>query len=147
MGELVEAADEVESFLKTEFRRGPAPDAAQVGKLIADLDSVKFAVREQATVELTRLGRRVLPAMQKALREKPSPEMGRRLEELVGKLSSPVADLAVVRFLRAVEVLERRGTGSSRQILSALAKREPEDLICSEARASLDRLQGQTIGR
>jgi hypothetical protein len=44
-----------------------APDAGQVTRLIADLDSDEFAVRESAHKQLEKLGEPALAALQKAL--------------------------------------------------------------------------------
>jgi WD40 repeat protein len=147
LGDLVEAGDEVEPFLKTALGNGATPDAAKIRRLIVDLDSFRFAAREKASEELSRLGRRSVSAMQKALSENPTPEVARRLESLLGKISKSGTDLTLVHFLRAVEVLERRATVPSRQILRSLAEGDPEDLLCVEVRASLDRLGERPGGR
>lgn len=55
-------------------------------QLIADLDSDIFAVREVATKELADIGEAAAPSMQAALRDKPSLESRKRLEELIQRL-------------------------------------------------------------
>src|SRR5258707_1351626 len=58
-------------------------DPDRVAKLIADLDARVFATREKATKELQRLGKRIEPALRKALDESLVLEVRKRLEELL----------------------------------------------------------------
>ena len=55
----------------------------RVAKLIADLDSDDFTVREQASKALRNLGRFIVPSLRKALEAKPGDEVQRRLTELL----------------------------------------------------------------
>jgi WD40 repeat protein len=146
LARLVDAG-EVEPFLKAALRKSGNPAAAEVGRLIKDLDSSVFATRERATAGLARLGGRAVPAIRKALRENPSPEQARRLEGLLAAVSKAGVDRGLVRMLRAVEVLEHRGTPSSRRLLEELAAGDAGDALCQEARASLSRLDGRPTGR
>ena len=115
-------------------------DFRRIGRLIADLDSDDFAVREKATRELESFGRSALPALQKVLRENPSAEVRQRVESLLEKLSQPGHLSEELRVVRAVEVLEHIGTAEVREVLKVLARGTPQAPLTREAKASLDRL-------
>jgi hypothetical protein len=96
-------------------------DSKRVAKLIGDLDSDDFGVREQASKGLRNLGRLVVLALRQALAAKPGPEAKRRLEQLLGeggKAPSP----EVLRVGRALEALELMRGPEARPALEALAK-------------------------
>jgi RNA polymerase sigma factor (sigma-70 family) len=119
----------------------PAPDAAaRLKKLVADLDNDVFAVREQATEELARLGPAAAPALRKALAGKPSPEVRQRIERLFDKLRGPIEEPATLRELRAVETLEQIGTPEARQVLEHLGKGAEGARLTMEVQAALARL-------
>ncbi|MBY0527825.1 MAG: hypothetical protein K2R98_30795 [Gemmataceae bacterium] len=58
-------------------------DAARIDRLIADLDSNHFNVRQRATEELEKLSLAAEPALQKALASNPSLEMMRRVDTII----------------------------------------------------------------
>src|SRR5262249_23753272 len=122
-----------------------AVDAAHIHKLIADLDSDQFAVREQADIALAELGIQAQPALRKVLDGQPSLEARCRVERVLEQFTSgrfPSAE--VVRKLRAVQVLERLGTPEARQVLQTLANGVPGDWLTRQAEAALKRLDGPT---
>jgi len=67
----------------------PAPkaDAKLVAKLIAELDSEQFQVRDKATEELKKLGRGAEPALREVLKGKPSVEVKQRIDDLLSRLA------------------------------------------------------------
>jgi predicted NACHT family NTPase len=123
--------------LKRELR----PDQGRIPKLIADLDSEKFATREQATEELVRLGGAAEPALQKALENKPSLEVTRRIEEILEKVKRPDSSSEWWRSLRALQAIEYAETPEAQQLLESLASGHPDSLLTQEARASLGRVR------
>ena len=106
-----------------------------MARLLANLDSAEFAVRESATRELEKLGETALPGLHKALANQPSLEVRRRIEQILTRL--PTID---VRLLRAVEVLEHIGSREARHVLQALADGMPGVRLTEEAKASLKRV-------
>jgi WD40 repeat protein len=120
--------------------RPAAADEARVTRLIADLDSDRFPVREQAAQELEQIGDIAEPALRKALASPPSAEVRRRAGQLLEKLGGPVTAPGALRELRAVEVLEHIGTPAAREVLESLARGAPGARLTREARASLERL-------
>ncbi len=126
-------------LLRERLQPVPAADAAQVARLIGELNGARFAVRDRANEELARLGEAAAPGLRQALARRPAEELRRRLLKLVERLEG-VPSGARVREVRAVEVLERIGTAEARRVLERLAGGTPEVLLTREARASLGRL-------
>jgi RNA polymerase sigma factor (sigma-70 family) len=127
-------------FLERHLRPARVAGPERLARLIADLDSDEFAVRERATRELAGLGEQAEPVLREALKKSPSPEVRRRMQDLLGRLRGvpPAPDL--LRSLRAVEVFEHVGTPQARELLAALARGAPEARLTQEAKASLERL-------
>jgi WD40 repeat protein len=139
---LVAAHGQALPYLEEHLRPAPRPDKP-VARLIADLDTDEFAVRDKATKQLAALGKEAEPALRQAQKESSSAEVRRRVEELLRRLEeSKDGPLSPERLreLRAVEVLEYIGTPEARRLLESLAKGPEGILVTEEARASLDRL-------
>jgi RNA polymerase sigma factor (sigma-70 family) len=130
-------------FIKRHLQPAKRADVGRVTRLIADLDSGHFAIREQATQELERLGEQAKKALRQAMQKATSPEARRRMEQLLGRLQGLPHAPELLRCLRAVEALERVGTPEARQILEGLAQGAPETWLTDEAKASLERLAKQ----
>jgi WD40 repeat protein len=128
------------TFLEKHLSPVAPPDAAEMKRLLADLDADQFKVREQATQALAKLHDRARPSLEQVLRGKPTLELRKRVETLLQHLDGPVTLPEGCRGLRAVEVLEQIGTAEARQLLTALAKGLPEARLTQEAKASLKRL-------
>jgi WD40 repeat protein len=112
-----------------------AADAKVTNRLIADLGSSRFAVREKAARELESLGEAAHPALRAVLAGSPALEVRRRVERLLER--PPAAPPAASR---TVEVLEHAGTPEARELLRRLARGLPDAGLTKEARASLARL-------
>jgi WD40 repeat protein len=112
-------------LIKERYRGKRAkPTAAELARLIADLDADAFKVRERATRELAEIGPDAVEALRKALDADPSPEVKERIERLL-KQADKMKDAAPeqLRASRAIEVLERVGTPAARDLLRELARR------------------------
>jgi RNA polymerase sigma factor (sigma-70 family) len=140
---LAQAPQEALPFLKERIKPPAAKDpklAERIRLLVADLDSDKFAVRQQATEGLVKLGAAALPALHHRLMGAPSLEVRTRIEQILERLGDfPKAEL--VRPLRAVRVLEALGTPTARQLLETLADGDRDAPLTHAARAALDRLK------
>jgi hypothetical protein len=114
-------------------------DAGPIPQLIAQLDADDPEVRDKASHELGKLGMKVWPALHKALADKPSAEVRRRIKELLKDLDGdlPTEEL---RGIRAVDVVERIGTDKARAVLKTLAGGAPGALTTQAARDALGRL-------
>src|SRR5205807_1491795 len=92
------------SYFRQRLQPVNPPGVLRVEQLIAGLDDARFTVREKASLDLAELGELAESALQKALAEKPSLEVTRRIEELLKRME-PVSMPEAVRGLRAIEVL------------------------------------------
>lgn len=119
-------------------------DAPRIRRLIADLDSERFAVREAARKELEKMGDAAHAVLRQALKGA-SLETRRRIESLLSE-SWLVQAPEKLRQIRAVLVLERIGDEAARGLLARLAEGAVEARLTREARAALQRLRGTKRG-
>jgi HEAT repeat protein len=143
---LAGSPNETVQFLKSQLHAVVAPDPQRVTRLIAALDSEQFDVRVQAARELENLGEGVVPALRKALENRPSAELRRRAEQLIEKLTSFTPAGQRLQELRAIEVLEWIGSAEARSLLAELAKGLPEARQTREVKAALARLAVRPVG-
>jgi hypothetical protein len=123
------------------LRPAEPPAADVVATLLGDLNSDQFAVRQAAERALRELGDRAGPSLRKSLKAAPSPEVRRRMEDLLEGLNHPgPLEGEALRGVRAVQVLEGIGTREAREVLGKLVKGMPEARLTREAKASLERL-------
>ncbi len=113
-------------------------DPRRVARLIADVDSSDFDVRDAAQRELAALGEGARPALTAALKEPPSLEASRRLHKLLDALETPGPN--ELRVLRAVQAMALSGTPAARQLLREWADGTPGLRLTDAARAALARL-------
>jgi hypothetical protein len=129
-------------FLRERWRPAAKLDLRRVARLLADLDADEFRVREKAHAELAKLGESAEPALRQALKGKPSLEVRRRVERLLKRLEPwrVIQGGEALRWLRAIQVLERIATAEAQQLLRLLARKAATDGLRREAAASLQRL-------
>jgi tricorn protease-like protein len=139
---LAGSPEQAVPFLAGRLKSVPEGKPPPIALLIAQLDADDFLVRERATEQLEKIGRRAVPALRRALEGKPSLEQRRRIEALLRKLGGDGPTGAGLRQLRVVEVLEKAGTPAARKVLETLAKEDPKGETGREARAALTRLGG-----
>jgi WD40 repeat protein len=123
-----------------QLRLKPVPKIDGLPRLVSQLDSAVFKTRQKAARDLEALGEAARPALEKALRDRPSPEMRRLVQELLAKLQTRPLQPEEVRGLRAIDVLEHIGTEEARQLLKQLAQGAPAAFLTEAAEASLERL-------
>lgn len=130
---------EVVAFLKKQLPPAKSPDPQLLKKLLLDLDSDQFTVREAAARDLDALAEQAAPLVRQLLAGKPSLEVRKRLETSLSraKLLRPGQTL---RAVRAVEILERIGTAEAKQMLQELAGGAAEARLTQEAKAAVQRL-------
>ncbi len=139
---LAASPTEAIPYLREHLKPVPAVDEKRLVRLIVDLDSNQFDVRESATKEMEKLGELAAPACRKALEQKPFAEARRRLEALIEKQNREWQDPSTeqLRALRALEVLEHIGNQEASQIVASLANGAPEARLTQQAKASKERL-------
>jgi WD40 repeat protein len=141
---MVAAPRQSVPLLRAHLRPPPAVEPRRVARLIAHLDSERFAVRESAMRELAEMGESVDGPLRQALAGRPALEVRRRIEQILSRLEQTVLSARARAFrLRALEVLEQIGDREARQVLESLAAGAPEARLTQEAKASLGRLKGR----
>jgi RNA polymerase sigma factor (sigma-70 family) len=135
---LVAAPEQAVPFLQKHFSPVPRSDEKRVARLIADLDSDDFVVRQKAAEALRKLGDTVAFDLRKALDGKPSLEVRHRLEQLLDQ--SRDWTLERLRDHRAIQALEHIGTPQAKEVLQKLAAGAPKTLRTEESKAALRRL-------
>jgi WD40 repeat protein len=138
LAELPEAT--AVAFFRQHLKPAAAADGKKVGRLIADLDSDTFDVRDKASQQLQELGQAAVPALREALEKKSSPEVRRRLETLLARQPSLAQLPEVLRRVRAIQVLERVASKEARGLLTELSNGAAYATETQEAKAALERL-------
>ena len=141
--DLVKSPEQAIGLIGEHLHPEPALDQKEIARLLSDLDSDEFAVREKASAALEAMGTKVESALRKALASEPSPEARRRIESLSKKLQPSIPPAKELREIRAVEVLEYIATPEARKLLQKLAAGAPEARLTREAKAALERLNRQ----
>jgi WD40 repeat protein len=140
---LAESAELSVPFVRGRLH-GTVPRAPRLAKLIEELGSETFRIREQATRELEKIGPEMRAELRDVLRSKIPLEVKRRVEKVLEKLDDP-KERALPSpesiTLRCIEVLELSGTPKARQVLEEIANGLTDSLATQEARASLVRMR------
>jgi Tol biopolymer transport system component len=137
---LAAAPGQAVPFLRQRLRPVPAAEDERLTRLVADLDDRRFAVRQRASQELEKLHDAARPALLRALANRPTLEVSRRVEELLERLEGPQLSAETRGALRAVAVLEQVGSAEARQGLEALTRGVADARLTREACAALARL-------
>ncbi len=142
MSTLILAPDQAVELLAQELRPIPEDKTRKAApQLLDEINHEKFAVREAAARELQARGWEVALELRQVLRDPPSADARVRLEKLVANLDDFKPDPEELRRQRAVQVLERIGTGEARALLRKIAEGAPWAEQTRDARAALSRLQ------
>jgi WD40 repeat protein len=121
--------------------KGVSTDVSRITRLIANLNSSRFKVRENAANELIELADQAEPALRKALAAHPPMDRERRLKEILAKVREKNLSGERLRLWRSVEVLERISGSEAEALLERLAKGGSDDPLAQEAKAALRRLR------
>ena len=137
--------DESVCFIAARLR-DPLIDESRIPLLISQLDADEVADREQALAELWPLREVLHPHIIQALASNPSTEARERLNMLLEPPVGPViSHKELLRRSRALQVLERIGTHSARELLESMSERGCCSRERSEATESLKRLQQRDL--
>jgi WD40 repeat protein len=142
MGTFVTSPTQAVDILGGHLKPVEKLPAANIDKLIVELDNDDFEKREKASRELRQVGPQGKAALQKSLETSKSVEQCRRVKELLAELNERETkpSQSELRELRAIEVLETIGTPLARSILESLAKGASGIRLTDEAAAALGRL-------
>jgi WD40 repeat protein len=116
-------------------------DTEPVRRLLRDLDSRAFTMRQRATAELAKVPADWEWVLLEYLSDRPTLESRRRLEPVLESKGLQEWSPGMLRSIRAVQVLERIGTDEARMLLRQLAGGVPSARLTQEARAALGRLE------
>lgn len=131
------------AFVKDKLKPAGAAapvDAKKIEDLIKQLDSDSFEEREKAEVELKSLGASAMKPMQATLDAKPSPEVRKRLENLLSVFTVDISS-ADRQKLRAIGLLEKIGTPEALEVLQAVSKGTGEAVMTEAAKKALQRME------
>jgi WD40 repeat protein len=136
--ELAQRPRESIPFLKGRLKRIPQVDPEVLQKLVADLDSDVFRLREHASRELLLYKVQAEHLLRAALAKTKSREVQFRAKRILSQLQRwLITDPEKLRILRAVRVLQRIGSPEARAILEDLAQGASEERLTQEARSAL----------
>ena len=138
--QLVRAGSQSVRFLQHKLRTLEPVPKKRITRLLADLDSDRFVVREKAHRELERLAELAVPALREALAGRPSLELRLRADRLLSQILAPVPPPHRLRLGRALAVLEQINNSQACELLQRLGKGAENAWLTQEARASLQRL-------
>jgi RNA polymerase sigma factor (sigma-70 family) len=144
---LVSGSERTTKFLEEHLQPVSHGDEKKVGQWIRDLDDEHFDLRENASKELAGLDWGAEAALRKALKNPPSEEARRRIEELLRSLDLGALTGERLQKERAVEVLERIDSAASQKVLARIAKGIREAPLTQNAQAALERLAGREARR
>jgi WD domain, G-beta repeat len=145
MWSLAAAPEQTLPLLKEYFRLIPTP--SRIVRLIANLDSEVFAVRQNAIKELEKLGKAAEPALWEALAKSESLDMRRRLEQLLEPLGDKFPLVGEqLHSCRALELLGQMDTPEARLLLESLAQGAPGIHVTRNARAVLQGVRTRVGG-
>jgi hypothetical protein len=135
---LVAAPGPAVAFLREKLPPATAADATRIRELVRQLDSPRFAERQQATLDLEKLADRAAAELRAALKDPGSLEVRQRLERLLDRVEAGTPES--LRAARAVEALEHIATPAARAHLTALAGGPPGAALTDAAAVALKRL-------
>lgn len=135
---LAGAPDHSVPFLRKQLLPIPPVDPDRIKRLLSDLDSENFDVREEANTTLEKLSEAGEQLLRDAVSTTPSAEVRDRIRLLLRKLEPSGERL---RALRALQVLERIATPQAQKLLEELAQGAPEARLTEAAKGSLARLR------
>jgi hypothetical protein len=126
--------------LKADKLKLPKADDKKVAKLIEDLDSDSFDVRENAEAELVKLGAGAAAAIEKAIPAAKSAEQRMRLTRLLEKSKEQPA---LTQARRGIEVLVALRTDEAKELLEKLAKGDDSEWLTQAAKKGLERAKAK----
>jgi hypothetical protein len=139
MGDLAGAPDDAVALLGERLKPLPVPTAADLDRIVRQLDAGAFADREAATAELDGFGPHAAAGVRERLKAATSPEVKQRLGAYLARHAGDGPSPAVLRLGRAVAVLEAVRTPAANALLATLAAGDPASDLTREAAATAKR--------
>jgi hypothetical protein len=139
MARLATEPDAAVKMARLKLTPAVAPDAETLARILRDLGSRDFAVREKASRELDSYGEAAVPGVKERMADLASPEARLRCEAFVKKHTGGGAEAARLADSRAIELLEALDTDDARKLLKELAGGLPSAFRTQEAKRALER--------
>lgn len=130
---LVAAGPDTVTFLHERMKPVAEVPPDQLARLIEQLGNRRYRIRQQAALELERLGEAAETQLKKALADTSSLDLQRNLETLLATLAEP-------RQERALDVLESIGSVAARRFLEKLAGGMHGARLTVDAKRAIGRL-------
>jgi WD40 repeat protein len=130
-------------WLREKLLKLTVPDPQKrIGELIEQLADDTFRIRRDAELELQRIGRPALPALEKASKSL-SEDLAMRARKITEQIQAryPAPPFERMQALRGVEMLERFGTPKARAALGELASKAADAELRRDAKGALERLK------
>jgi len=140
-GRFLTAPAETVKLFAEKVKPVEALDPKRIRRLLADLDSEVFAVREAASQTLHGLDEQAIPYLEETLKSGASLEVRLRVKRILEQKQGATITAEQLRQIRAVMVLERIGDGESKNLLKRWAGGPVGALLTREASAALKRLE------
>ena len=137
---LAAPADAVKVFAE-KVKPVAALDPKRVQRLLADLGSDEFAVREAASKALLGLDEQATPYLEATLKRPESLEVRLRVKRILEQKQAVPIPSEQLRQIRAVMIVERIGDGESKNLLKRWAGGPAGARLTREASAALKRLE------
>jgi RNA polymerase sigma factor (sigma-70 family) len=137
---LATPADTVKFFAE-KVKPVTALDPKRIRRLLADLGSDEFTVREAASQALHGLDEQAIPYLEATLKSAVSLEVRLRVQRILEQKQETAITTEQLRQIRTVTVLERIGDGASKHLLKKWASGPVGALLTREASAALKRLE------
>jgi RNA polymerase sigma factor (sigma-70 family) len=136
---LAAAPEQTLPFLREHLKPVPAPDAKRLRQLVDMLDNVDFSTRQKAVEELEKQNDAAAGVLRQIIvKEKPSLEVRRRLQQIVESIENKPESR---RMVRAVEVLEWIATPEAARLIGELANGAADARLTHEAAIASKRLR------
>jgi dipeptidyl aminopeptidase/acylaminoacyl peptidase len=138
---LLDTPQQAIAVLKERLRPARAAEPGELRRLIAELDSEQFEVRQAAFRNLRKFDTIAESALREALKGRPSLEQRRRIEQLIAELQGPINTDELRQGVRVIAILEHIGGADARRLLEKVAAGPAEARLTLEAAAALERLR------
>jgi WD40 repeat protein len=143
MGTLIAHPDLALKFLRKELSPVTPGELRDFVRAVEDLDSDDFDVREAAQARLKDLPLEWVTHLRGVRDSKVSLEVRRRVARLLRDAAQKRYSPAMLRRLRAVQILEEIGTSDARKLLAAIARGHEDSPLAAHSKAALVRLSAK----
>jgi WD40 repeat protein len=140
-GRFLAAPAEAVKFFGKKITPVAALDPKRIQRLLADLGSDQFAIRDAASKVLRGLDEQATPYLEKTLKSAEPLEVRLRVQKILEQKQGAAITSEQLRQIRAVMVLELIGDGESKNLLKRWAGGPVGALLTREASAALRRLE------